>query len=344
MPAGTYTVRVKVKGHLIPIQQYINIENAVVRAADWTTPKLTSVEPISAPPGSMVTLRGNFMTLCYTRDELADEDDCADDNGARITRVYFSGQLCNLIDPNTFLLYQNLTRNTLVCKLEGQEVSTFNASILVSEEYGRSLASSSIFYISADEKIYNFESHAQIDHINYQSGSKKGGLKLTITGSYFYSDEFLKADINIGDEKCEVTDFKTNNFDDSTLECQVPAYPSSYENRDYFFGGRGINVIVDNKATSFSDLFLNLPSVSAKNYMAQNMSVSLNNTDPVTVWFKGYFAPLRSGSYDFTIETNGFAKVYLSLTQDPSNMSMVSSYQNSSLRSSSIVNLEAEKL
>ena len=343
MPQGTYTVRVKVNGHLIPLQQYINVENALVRVADWTTPKLTAVEPISAPPGSLVTLRGNFMTLCYTRDELADEDDCADDNGARITRIYFSGQLCNLIDPNTFLLYQNLTRNTLVCKLEGQEVNMFNASVLVSEEFGRSLASSSIFYISADEKIHNFESYAQIDHINYQNGSINGGQKLTITGNYFYSDEFLKADIKIGNEKCQVTDFKSNNFYDSTLECQVPAYNSDYDNKDNFFGGRGINVFIDKKNTNFDDLFLSSPSMLAKNYIAQNMSVSLNNTDPVTVWFKGFFAPLRSGSYDFQINTNGFAKVYLSTTESPSDMVLVSSF-NSNSRPSSIVDLEAEKL
>ncbi|RNA24183.1 fibrocystin-L isoform X1, partial [Brachionus plicatilis] len=245
---GTYIVRVKVNGNLIPFEQYINIENADVRVADWTTPKLTSVEPISATPGSMITLKGDFKTLCYTRDE----DPCADDAGARISRIYFNGQLCNLINPDTNLVYQNLTTDTLLCKLEGHEVNVYNATILVSEEYGRSLASSSIFYISADEKIYNFESYAKIDYVNYQSGSINGGLKLTITGNHFYSDQDIQAEIKIGNESCELTSFMSNNYFDSTLECQVPADP--IYNRNYFYGGRGINLIVDNKTTDFDSL------------------------------------------------------------------------------------------
>lgn len=326
MPEGTYIVRVKVNGNLIPFEQYINIENADVRVADWTTPKLTSIEPISATPGSMVTLKGDFKTLCYTRDE----DPCADDAGARISRIYFNGQLCNLINPETNLVYQNLTTDTLLCKLEGHEINVYNATVLVSEEYGRSLASSSIFYVSADEQIYNFESYAQINQINYQNGSINGGLKLTITGNHFYSDESVKAEIKIGDEQCELINFTPNNYFDSTLECKVPADPV-YNVRNYFYGGRGVNVIVDNKLTSFDNLMIDQPSLSAVEYVAKNMSVSLNQADPATVWLKGYFAPLRSGSYDFPIDIDaGYAKVYLSLTQNPDDKTIVSSYKDSS--------------
>ncbi|RMZ96657.1 Fibrocystin-L [Brachionus plicatilis] len=336
MPEGTYTVRVKVNGNLIPLHQYINVENADVRSVDWNTPKLTSLEPISAPPGSMVTLKGDFKTLCYTRDQ----DPCADDAGARISRIYFNGQLCNLINPDTNLVYQNLTTDSLVCKLEGHEVNVYNATVLVSEEYGRSLTSPTIFYITADEQIYNFESYAEIDHVNYQTGSINGGLKLTLTGNHFYSDESVKAEVKIGNEECKLIAYMPNNFFDSVLECQVPVGPG--QNRSHFYGGRGLNLVVENVETDFDGLLSYVPSSSAAKYVTNRMSVSLRQADPATVRFTGYFAPLRSGRYDFPIDTDGYAKVCLSLTQDPNDKTVVSSYEPSSADYSKVY-LEAGK-
>lgn len=333
MPQGTYTVRVKVNGNLVPLQQYLNVDNAIIRVIDSATPKLQSLEPTSAPPGSMVTLNGDFKTFCYTRDE----DPCADDTGARISRIFFNGQHCNLINPATNLVYQNLTTQTLLCKLEGNEVNLYNATVLVSEEFGRSLASPSIFYISADEEIYNFESYAEIDHINYQTGSIKGGLQLTLTGNHFYSDDNIKADIRIGNEECKLTGYEKNNFYDSTLECQVPVDPKN--SKTHFFGGRGINVIIDNVVTVFENLESQLPSQSANEYITNKMSVLLNSATPSTVWFKGYFAPLRSGRYDFPVSSNGYAKVFLSLTENPSDKTVVSDFSKPVIP----VNLEAGK-
>lgn len=336
MPEGTYTVRVKVNGNLIPLQQYINVDNADIRVADWTTPKLTSVQPISAPPGSMVTLSGDFKTLCYTRDE----DSCADDSGARISRIYFNGQICNLINPATNLFYQNLTTSTLLCRLEGHEVNMYNATVLVSEQYGRSLASPSIFYISADEQIYNFESYAEIFHVNNQTGSVNGGLKLSITGNHFYTDEKIRAEIKIGNEECKLIGFNQNNFYDSNLECETPAYPGF--NKSYFYGGRGVNLIIDSVETAFDNLLSQIPSISAVESITNKMSVSFELSNPVTVWLKGYFAPLKSGSYDFTINTNGYAIVYLSLSEDPSEKSIVSTNRPNFVQYLK-VNLEAGK-
>lgn len=334
MPQGTYTVRIKVNGNLVPLQQYINVDTAIIRVIDSATPRLQSLEPVSAPPGSMVTLKGDFKTLCYTRDE----DPCADDTGARISRIYFNGQHCNLINPDTNQVYQELTTDTLLCKLEGNEVNFYNATVLVSEEFGRSLASPSIFFISADDQIYNFESYAEIDHVNYQTGSTKGGLKLTLTGNHFYSDETIRADVRIGNKECKLSGYEKNNFNDSTLECQVPADPEY--NRTYFFGGRGINLIVDNVPTSYSNLETQMPSQLANEHVTNRMSVSLNSATPSTVWFKGYFAPLRTGRYDFPISTTGYAKVFLSLTENPSDKKIVSDFLNSPIT----IDLEAGKL
>lgn len=69
----------------------------LLKAKDESTPKIFSINPLSGPPGTLVNLTGDFKTICYTRDV----DECSDDSGSRITRIYFGGQICNLYDSNT---------------------------------------------------------------------------------------------------------------------------------------------------------------------------------------------------------------------------------------------------
>ena len=106
----------------------------------------------------------------------------------------------------------------LYCKLSKAEVGIFNATVLVDGEFGRSLASTSTFYIAPDEKIYNYLSYAgllffiylkkkddfrkkvnlEITSISTNIGGSLGGTFLTINGRYFYSSDNQPADIRIG--------------------------------------------------------------------------------------------------------------------------------------------------
>ena len=45
--------------------------------------------------------------------------------------------------------------------MDNSEVNAFNTSVLVQEEYGRSVALPSIYYVTPDEQIYNFQSYAR---------------------------------------------------------------------------------------------------------------------------------------------------------------------------------------
>lgn len=65
-----------------------------------------------------------------------------------------------------FLRYSDLTSSSLVCKLKGSQVGVFNASLLVSEDNGRSLSISTAFFVTPNEIIYNFQSYAGIFDIN----------------------------------------------------------------------------------------------------------------------------------------------------------------------------------
>lgn len=86
----------------------------------------------------------------------------------------------------------------MYCKLENTEVGVFNNSLLVSSQYGRSLTSASIYYVTPDEKIYNYQSYAEISSLNTNTGSLLGGTVLSIDGSNFFSDVNLPAVIQIG--------------------------------------------------------------------------------------------------------------------------------------------------
>jgi len=44
----------------------------------------------------------------------------------------------------------------MVCKANKPEINYFNASIIISNQYGRSLVSSNKFYVSPNDNLYKF--------------------------------------------------------------------------------------------------------------------------------------------------------------------------------------------
>lgn len=107
-------------------------------------------------PGTFVNVEGNFRTACYLRDS----DGCADDSGARITRLYIGGSQCQMINTTSSELFREVTQSKVYCRIEKAEVGYFRASMLVSNQYGRADTSQYIFYVSPDENLYNFQSYA----------------------------------------------------------------------------------------------------------------------------------------------------------------------------------------
>lgn len=49
----------------------------------------------------------------------------------------------------------------MVCKVTKPEINYFNASILVNNQYGRSLVSPNKFYVSPNDNLYNFQTYAR---------------------------------------------------------------------------------------------------------------------------------------------------------------------------------------
>ena len=46
------------------------------------------------------------------------------------------------------------------CKLSRELVGYFNATIMVNNEFGRSLASSSLFHVTSAQNLYNYMTYA----------------------------------------------------------------------------------------------------------------------------------------------------------------------------------------
>ena len=49
----------------------------------------------------------------------------------------------------------------MYCQLPRPEVNYYNASILVSNEYGRSLVSPSQFFVAPNDTLYNYQTYAR---------------------------------------------------------------------------------------------------------------------------------------------------------------------------------------
>ena len=59
-----------------------------------------------------------------------------------------------------FYRFANVTQNSLTCQANKPEISYFNVSMLVSNQYGRSVVSPSAFLVSPDDSLYNFQTFA----------------------------------------------------------------------------------------------------------------------------------------------------------------------------------------
>jgi hypothetical protein len=82
LPEGVYQVRVYVNGYLIPLYQYYSPSRAVFASMLSQTPTITDITPQTGTPQTLITLTGEFQSLCYSRDI----DGCSQDNNPLISR------------------------------------------------------------------------------------------------------------------------------------------------------------------------------------------------------------------------------------------------------------------
>lgn len=81
-------------------------------------------------------------------------------------------QQCEMLDRTTGELFQGVERTKLRCQVNKPEIGYFNASVLVTNNYGRTLPSLDTFQVSPNNDLFMFQTHA---------GNIKGMLNLHIS-------------------------------------------------------------------------------------------------------------------------------------------------------------------
>ena len=97
MTPGLFQVQVIVNKFVIPFYQYTSYGAAKISVSSSYTPQLTSIDQNKALPGTLLSLSGNFMTSCLTRDTAS----CSGLGIPLISRVDFGSQTCDMINAST---------------------------------------------------------------------------------------------------------------------------------------------------------------------------------------------------------------------------------------------------
>ena len=102
--------------------------------------------------------------------------------------------------------------------------------------------------------------------------------------------------------------------------------PTQVQNSEYF-GNRGINLIKDNVYMQFSQLSSAVPSINSNKTVIDQTVFSDSNSEDITIWLRGFFSPQTDSLYEFIINSNGEAILYLSTDTTLANRDLVSSTQ-----------------
>ncbi|XP_054766411.2 fibrocystin-L-like [Lytechinus pictus] len=349
--AGTYDIYVEVDGQSITDAggSYCSSDsNCQFTYQSGRTPTIDYVTPTYNIPEQPLTIRGRIYTELYDATQLNEEDDDAEDldgdDPLVIQRIYWGPQIiCDPEDPETEAPYgielddEESTWGTIMCRPDTPLVGSYRLTYLVSGAYGRSLSDTDTLYVSGEDKLYHYQTHADISSVYPVEGSLSGGTDVTIEGRYFdYTDPDLA--VYIGGVPCDIYNVssteilcRTNPADDNILHVNATVFP----------GGRGILREVWNSTagdvrddsdfdTSASDYCShirpfasspdNAPCGESNNYVSR---------------FRGFFVPPSDGYYAFGIQSDDNSVLYFSQTMYPADKVEIASspsYSNSITR------------
>ncbi|XP_078542272.1 fibrocystin-L-like [Lissotriton helveticus] len=316
MPAGYYTVQVSVNGDVIPCSNWW--WGCYFYAGSYYTPSITSIAPLSALPGSMITISGNIFTDVYG------SSTAVSSNGvnARILRTYAGGMPCELLAPNSDTLYGlQLTyynAGTMICKMTGTYVGHHNVSFIVDSIYGRSSPERNTYFVSSLNKIAMFQTYAVVSSISPATGSVQGGSLLTVTGQYFDATD-QPISVFVGGQSCDVQDH-TN----GVITCVAPPKPTTDQLNftSVFPGGRGLMLQVWNNtnpslledALTYNE---NTTGYAGTSWVDSASYKWPSGQSAFVARLSGFFVPPESDNYTFVIKGGNRFALYFSQTGNP---------------------------
>ncbi|XP_069478234.1 fibrocystin-L [Ambystoma mexicanum] len=330
MPEDHYIVRLMVNGNAIPDANMCGGQIAGPEcsfyATSYNTPTITSIQPLSGLPGSMITINGKIFTDVYGSNTALSSNG----RNVRILRSYIGGMTCELLVPNSDTLYglQLISQDMgiMVCKMTGTYVGHQNISFILDAEYGRSSPQSATYFVSSLNKITMFQTYAVVSAITPASGSMKGGTLLTISGQYF-DDTDQPIRVSLGGDSCFVRD-----HNDTTIRCRAPPSPprDALNSITVFPGGRGLKLEVWNNSspTNLEDALAyneNTTGYAGASWVDSASYTWPTQQDNFVARLSGFLVVPESGNYTFFIQGDDRFALYFSQTGLPADKVKIAS-------------------
>ncbi|XP_069115224.1 fibrocystin-L-like [Argopecten irradians] len=338
MPADTYSVKVSVDGNAIADSNLCN--NCPFSTKSANTPQITSIEPRSGPPGTIVKLSGKIFTDRYG----SNTDEATNGKTATVLRVYVGGQSCELKLGDDFYGMQldgsDSDNGYMKCKIgeSGTKIGNINGTFIISDEYGRADPSLNLYQVGGNYQLYMFQTYSEITSVSPSTGSVEGGTLLSINGNNF-DETRTGAAVMVGGTPCTV-----RSVTKTLLTCETAAKPTSAPTRHA--GNRGLKLEIWNATTKTQALLSEVGSLdsSAADYFTDFVDEAYytdSTMDNMVTKMSGFFVPPFDGEYSFHIMADDGAELYLSTDDNPANMARIAyasyttNYNSASSQSSS---------
>ncbi|XP_072025342.1 fibrocystin-L-like [Amphiura filiformis] len=320
---GTYSLLLFVDGVEVDVLCSGQTHRCRFEYKENRTPYVDNATPPSGTPGTLVQIRGKLYTDIYSTQQVAQSDVGDPDETQEILRVFWGDYMCDLTDPDSGDIY-GITLDSngtskwgdMIVKPKGTFVESQQFSFLISGSAGRSFSLSSSLKMSGQDKLYHYQTHAEITSVEPSTGSLEGGTELIITGNYFYA--YANTTILVEGVPCDI-----QNISDTVIICITNK--GSDTNRTTYPGSRGI--LWERWSTADTNLDTATFDVTSGDYLEPQVQFYGESPHDVAENYvgrlRGYFVPPRDGEYRFWIRGDDENQLYFSESGDEADMTII---------------------
>uniref|UniRef100_A0A8C4EZ61 PKHD1 like 1, tandem duplicate 2 n=1 Tax=Dicentrarchus labrax TaxID=13489 RepID=A0A8C4EZ61_DICLA len=323
MPSDQYVVRVSVDGVPIPDSNICRGAYKSYHCSIYTvwyrTPTISTLSPVTGPPGTLVTLRGRTFSDVYG----SNTDKSSNGLDVRFLRSYMGGMPCELLKPESDELYNlQLDSETsqwgyMSCKMTGTYVGHHNLSYILDNDFGRSLTDKKLYRVSSLEKLSMFQTFAEVTGVSPSNGSVMGGTLLTVHGRFFDQTD-LPARVLVGGLPCEI-----QSVSNDRITCRTAKHDMD-KNMTVYPGGRGLKMEVWNDTRPRYLTDIRNYNDNTTGYWAQWIDSMPHifpfELDLISTRTRGFFVPPKSANYTIYFHCDDRCELYFSNSSRPEDM------------------------
>ncbi|XP_068236296.1 fibrocystin-L-like [Palaemon carinicauda] len=292
------------------------VESAeIVEFRNWIAPQISSIEPVRALVGTMVTILGYMHTDRYQRMDPEDPLETDFQSGRIITKLYMGGRDCQVYNESSNQPYGYLENRKVSCIPLSKYAGPMNATAYVTER-GSSVTSKWSIRVDSQDRLYQHETYPGIFGISPNTGGSTGGTLLTINGVGFDPNPGT-TEVKVGGSVCQVQEVT-----DDIIRCLTPSEdktgPAAGERGLLWEQWTGVSINSMDDVEAWNQL--NSSHVNYKSVVYDDAQFELDITEMTLGKLSGYFHPPHDGDYTFSITvTDGDYKYYTATDGAPEN-------------------------